>query len=112
MMRFLLGTAWLAASVYAGYLLTARSFAFLEDPGFGFGADAPLAQILNLDADAIRERLPAPGESPESWHASLSAEEQACLQRAVSESTLQAALRGEDVQLTAAETLAISLCLK
>lgn len=110
MAKFLLGTLWLAASVYLGYALTDRSFAFLEA-----GPDAEgggFAEILDIDPKAISERLPAPGEDPESWYASLPEEEQSCLRRAVSDTTFQAALRGEEVQLTASETLAVSLCLK
>lgn len=110
--KFLLGLAWLGASVYLGYVLTDRSFAFLEEPGLGLGEDAPLTQVLQLDFEAVTENLPDPGEDPATWYASQSPETQACLRSSVSEERFQAALAGEEIQPTPAEALALANCLK
>jgi hypothetical protein len=112
MAKFMLGLLWLGASVYLGYVLTARSFAFLEDPGFGLGEDAPFTQLMQLDVEAVSENLPAPGEDPATWYASLPPETQACLRASVSEERFRAALAGEELKPTPAEALAISTCLQ
>lgn len=112
MLKFFIGLLWLAASVYLGYRLTEYSFTVVREPRAGVVEKSSLNKILNLAPKAIIEKLPAQGESPEDWYASLNSEEQLCLQKSVSENTLQAALAGQEITPSPLELIAISACLK
>ena len=97
---------WFGASVYAGYRLTERSFAWVYEPGFGIAKEnaAPSPVMPNLDA--LKAKLPpkileqAKTLSPQQMH---------CLQASIKPSRIQAALDG---QMTAEEAAAVQKCLK
>lgn len=112
MAKFFLGLLWLSASVYIGYVMTGRSFAFLEEPGFGLGESSPFTQILKFDPQTLKEKLPQEGESPQSWYASLPPATQTCLREAVGEQVFQDALAGKELTPTPSQMLAVTSCLK
>ena len=109
-----LALAWLAASTYAGYRLTARSFRWIDEPNFGLqaGANPASGAAPTMNLETLKNALPKAGQDPVSWFKSLSAEKQACLRRSISVERYQAAMRGEAIQPTPVEALLIANCLK
>ncbi|MFA5854066.1 MAG: hypothetical protein WC866_03185 [Patescibacteria group bacterium] len=103
---FVLVLLWFGASVYAGYRLTERSFAWVYEPNFGAvqGGEAPKAPALNLET--LKEKIP-----PQLLEQAktLSPQQMLCLQASIKPSRIQAALDG---QMTAEEAAAVQTCLK
>jgi hypothetical protein len=73
---FLLALLWLAGSAYAGYRLTERSFAWIDEPGFGLPASPVMTSTRTLDFG-----LAVPTELIERAK-DLTPKEMACLQAA------------------------------
>jgi len=46
---FFLALLWLAGSAYAGYRLTERSFAWIDEPNFGLPSDSGLTSTRTID---------------------------------------------------------------
>lgn len=97
---------WFGASVYAGYRLTERSFAWVSQPNFGMeqSAKAPGATMPNLDA--LKGKLP-PQVLEQAKN--LTPQQMLCLQASIKPARVQAVLAG---QLTAEEAAAVQACLK
>lgn len=109
----LAAVAWLAVATYAGYRLTARSFAWIDEPGFGLSAEAPSEGGAMLpDIDALKAKLPEIAKDPVGWFKSLTPAQQACLQGAIAPERYQAAMRGGEFAPTPSELLAAGRCLK
>lgn len=108
----LLAAGWFAASVWAGYALADRSFAWVDEPGLGLppleGLKLPSA---GLDLDILKSKLPAPGQDPIGWLQSLAPAAQACLRAAVGEERFQAAVRAGAFDPTPQEAAAALKCL-
>src|SRR5690242_17873007 len=104
----LLGLLWLAASAFAGYRLTERSFAWVDLPDFGL---PPLA--LPTPAAAVQAGLQAAQKNAPSaiqqQLSRLTPPQLACLQASISPSRVSAVLSGH---MTAQEAAAIQTCLK
>lgn len=106
---FLLCLLWLSAATYAGYRLTARSFAWVDQPNFGLAsapADTVTPPTSPANLDALNGKVP-PRLMEQAK--SLSPQQLLCLKASISPDHLQAALRGE---LTPAEAAAVKNCLK
>lgn len=88
---------WFAVFAYAGYRLSARSFAWIDEPNFGL----PPRSAVPL------ERTSLPPEALERIKR-LSPKEMACIRAALPAERLSAALRGD---LRPEEMAAIQNCL-
>lgn len=93
---------------FTGYMLTARSFAWI-----GQGPDAPaeppaqaVPVVPGVDLDAAKVRIP-PALLQQAQR--LTAKQLSCLQASISPDHLQAALQG---RLTTQEMAAVAACLK
>lgn len=106
----LLAAGWFAASVWAGYALADRSFAWVDDALAPRG-QTPGGQTPTIDFDALKSKLPAPGQDPIGWLQSLSPAAQACLREAVGEERFQAAVRAGAFEPTPQEMAAALKCL-
>ena len=93
---FWLGLLVFAAATFAGYRLTAGSFAWVERPNFG--STQPVA--------ASKGQIPAQLLQQAK---SLSIQQLSCLRASISPDHLQAALQGH---LTTQEQIAVNNCLK
>lgn len=103
---FLLCLLWLSASAFAGYRLTARSFAWVDQPNFGLPASPAPISLPAIDLNALKGKVP-PALLEQAK--TLSAQQLICLQAAIRPDRLQAVLQG---QMTAAEAAAAKNCLK
>lgn len=103
---FLLCLLWLAASAFAGYRLTARSFAWVDLPNFGLPATPAPIRPPALDLNALKGQIP-PALLEQAK--TLSAQQLLCLQAAIRPDRIQAVLQG---QMTTAEAAAAKKCLK
>ena len=107
----LLYIALFAYSAYAGYRLTERSFAWVDQPNFG--QPAPISGAAPASGvNSLKISLPAPGQSLADWIKSLAPVTQDCLQKAIGAATLAAVARGEKYAPTPAVTAQILLCLQ
>ena len=93
----LLCLLWFSVAAFAGYHLTARSFAWVDQPNFGLPqVTAPL-------------RLPAIPPQLMDAAKTLTPQQMACMRSAISPDHYQAALQGH---LTPQEAAAVDKCLK
>lgn len=97
---------WFGASVYAGYRLTERSFAWVYQPNFGLAQDASVQGSAMPILDALKGKLP-----PQTLEQAkdLTPQQMLCLQASIKPSRVQAVLAG---QITAEEAAAVQTCLK
>jgi hypothetical protein len=73
---FLLALAWFSGSAYAGYRLTERSFAWIDEPGLGLSESPTLTSTRLIDFGvAIPQELIEQAQD-------LSPQDVACLQAA------------------------------
>lgn len=100
---FLLALLWFSGSVYAGYRLTERSFAWIAVPNFGLTVPAV------SDIGAAKAGLPSVSPALLDQFKNLSPATLACLRVTIAPDRIQAALQG---QLTPQETAAAAKCFK
>lgn len=103
---FLLALAWFSGSAYAGYRLTERSFAWLDDPGTLPPAFITKEETVIIDIGALK------GKSPEELRAlaaKLSPQQLLCLRASIAPDRVSAVLAGE---LTPQEEAALRSCLE
>ena len=103
---FLLALAWFAGSAYAGYRLTERSFAWLDEPGALPPAFVTKEETVIIDIGALK------GKSPEELRAmasQLSPQQLLCLRAEIAPERVSAVLAGE---LTPQEEAAFRKCLE
>lgn len=101
-----LALLWFAAATYAGYRLTARSFAWVDEPNFGLPVQTFELKIPVAIPEAYKDALP-PAVAQQA--AKLSPTQLLCLQAAIAPDRVQAALKGD---LTPAEAAAAKKCLE
>jgi hypothetical protein len=103
---FVLVLLWFGASVYAGYRLTERSFAWVYEPGFGVVGESAVPSAVVPNLEALKAKVP-----PQLLEQAktLSPQQMLCLQASIKPSRIQAALDG---QMTAEEAAAVQTCLK
>lgn len=106
---FMLALLWLSGATYAGYRLTERSFAWIDEPDFGLEAASGASTI---DFGAIQDRLPQPGEDLQAWARNLPPETRACIIDVIGRERMEAALRGEETHPTPSETVAMFKCFE
>lgn len=109
--KFFLGLLWLAAATYAGYYLTERSFAFLEEPNFGLESASVLPGGLQFDPQALVEKLPQTPQDAAAWYEDQPTDIKLCLRAALGSEKLDKALAGGQIQPSPSEVLAITKCL-
>lgn len=105
---FLLALAWFSASVYAGYRLTERSFAWIDDPG---ALPSPVVgttktETFVIDAETLK------GKTPEELRAmakQLTPGQIICLSAAISPARVDAVLAGG---ATPQEAAAMRKCIE
>jgi hypothetical protein len=100
-----LAAVWFAGSVYAGYRLTERSFAWLGAPDSGQTADVP-AEGPAKDLDALKGMTPA--ELKEQAKR-LSPQQLICLRASIAPERVSAVLSGD---ITPQEAAAARKCLE
>lgn len=103
---FLACLLWLAASTYAGYRLTARSFAWVDQPNFGLPALTLPKSLPSVDVNALKSQIP-PALLQQAK--TLTPQQLLCLQGAIAPARIPAVLQG---QMTPAEAVAVKNCLK
>lgn len=103
----LLALCWFAASAYAGYRLTERSFRWIDQPNFGVTEvkTAP-SKSGTINLDALKGKVPAPLLEQAK---TLTTQQLLCLQASISPSRIPFVLQGN---LTAQEAAAVKTCLK
>ena len=104
---FLLALAWFSGSVYAGYRLTERSFAWLEDP-------LPIAEpiVVTKTETFVIDIEDLKGKTPEEIRAmasELSPVQLLCLRAAIASDRVSAVLAGD---VTPEEEAAVRKCLE
>ena len=104
---FLLALAWFSASVYAGYRLTERSFAWIDDPG---ALPPPVVvtttETFVIDAETLK------GKTPEELRAmakQLTPGQLLCLRASIAPDRVSAVLAGD---ITPQEADAARKCLQ
>lgn len=107
----LLAAGWFAVSVWAGYELTARSFAWVDEPRFGLPAPSLPEGSKAGDVTKILSGLPKTATEAARKLKELTPKAQACLTSALGEARISAAIAAGDFRLTAAELAAVSPCL-
>lgn len=107
----LAAVAWLAVSAFAGYLLTARSFSWIDAAAARGGSDKASVPVLP-DTEVLKARLPEIARDPESWFRQLSAAQQSCLEKTIAPERYRAAIENRDFIPTLAELRAAATCLK
>jgi hypothetical protein len=102
---FLLALAWFSASVYAGYRLTERSFAWIGDAEIPAPAAAPEETIVT-DLKELTTMTPAQLQEEAK---KLSPAQMLCLRASIAPDRVSAALSGA---LTPEEAAAVRKCLE
>lgn len=103
---FLLALAWFSGSAYAGYRLTDRSFAWLDDPGALPPAIVTKEETVIIDLEALKGKTPAELRAMASQ---LSPQQLLCLRASIAPDRVSAVLAG---QLTSEEESALRSCLE
>ncbi len=103
---FMLALLWFAASTYAGYRLTERSFAWIDQPNFGIEKQTSTGTAPALKLDALKGKIPAPYLEQAS---KLTWAQIDCIQSVLGPSGLQAVQSGK---MTPEVQNAIQTCLK
>lgn len=105
---FLLALAWFSASAYAGYRLTERSFAWIDDPG---ALPPPVVvttkvETFVIDAEALKGKSQ---EELRAMAAKLSPQQLLCLRASIAPDRVSAVLAGD---ITTQEADAARKCLQ
>ena len=103
---FLLALAWFSGSVYAGYRLTERSFAWLDDLGVLPPAIVTKEETVIIDIETLRGKTP---EELRAMASQLSPQQFLCLRAAIAPDRVSDVLAGN---FTPQEEAALRSCLE
>lgn len=104
---FLLALAWLAGSAYAGYRLTERSFAWIDEPPPKAAAPADAkTETPAVDIEDLKGKTP---EELRAMASALSPVQLLCLRAAISSDRISAVMSGD---VTPEEEAAVRKCLE
>jgi|GEM_PF-2201605 len=104
----LLAAAWFSASVYAGYRLTERSFAWIDDPG----ALPPPVTVTTKTETFVIDAETLKGKTPEELRAmakQLTPRQLLCLSASIAPDRVNAVLAGN---FTPQEAAAMQKCIE
>lgn len=104
---FLLALLWFSGATYAGYRLTDRSFAWIDEPNFGLTAGAALdIGLPAVDLKALEGKIP-----PQLLEQAktLTPQQMLCLRASIAADRVSAVLAGD---ITPQEAAAAKKCLE